>query len=122
MYSGRGALAMQTRFQRSQDTMYSLAADTGGKAFLDSKEFKNIANKQDAQKLLSNSAFTAMAANSNFVTLLQNPAFANLATNASFVSLLNNSNLTTLLQTPAFVKESKWPLSSLRRRAFLVGT
>jgi VWFA-related protein len=35
MYSGQGALAMASNFQRSQDTLYALAADTGGKALLD---------------------------------------------------------------------------------------
>ncbi len=35
MYSGASALAANTSFQRSQDTLYALAADTGGKALLD---------------------------------------------------------------------------------------
>ena len=35
MYSGTAALAMMTNFQQSQDTLYSLASDTGGKALLD---------------------------------------------------------------------------------------
>jgi VWFA-related protein len=35
MYSGGAALAMAANFQRSQDTLYALAADTGGKALLD---------------------------------------------------------------------------------------
>ncbi len=35
MYSGSSALAMAANFQRSQDTLYALAADTGGKALLD---------------------------------------------------------------------------------------
>ena len=35
MYSGASAMAMTTNFSRSQDTLYSLAADTGGKALLD---------------------------------------------------------------------------------------
>jgi VWFA-related protein len=35
MYSGAGALATTTNFQQSQDTLYALAADTGGKALLD---------------------------------------------------------------------------------------
>jgi hypothetical protein len=38
MYSGAGAQAATDRFQRSQDTMYSLAADTGGKAFFDNND------------------------------------------------------------------------------------
>jgi len=49
MYSGQGALAMQTRFQRSQDTMYSLAADTGGKALFDVNDLSlGIVNAQKA--------------------------------------------------------------------------
>jgi hypothetical protein len=35
MYSGASALAFSSNFQRSQDTLYALAADTGGKALLD---------------------------------------------------------------------------------------
>ena len=35
MYSGTAALAVTTRLQQSQDTLYTLAADTGGKALLD---------------------------------------------------------------------------------------
>ena len=35
MYSGTAALAMMTNFQQSQDTLYTLASDTGGKALLD---------------------------------------------------------------------------------------
>jgi len=35
MYNGNSALAVTGNFQRSQDTLYSLAADTGGKALLD---------------------------------------------------------------------------------------
>jgi VWFA-related protein len=35
MYSGASALAGITNLQRSQDTLYTLATDTGGKAFLD---------------------------------------------------------------------------------------
>jgi VWFA-related protein len=35
MYSGAGAVALANNFQRSQDTLYALAADTGGKALLD---------------------------------------------------------------------------------------
>ena len=35
MYNGGAALAMQTSLQRSQDTLYGLATDTGGKALLD---------------------------------------------------------------------------------------
>ncbi|MGH9721884.1 MAG: VWA domain-containing protein [Bryobacteraceae bacterium] len=35
MYTGASAAAFATNFQRSQDTLYALAADTGGKALLD---------------------------------------------------------------------------------------
>lgn len=35
MYSGASAMAMTTTFERSQDTLYALASDTGGKALLD---------------------------------------------------------------------------------------
>ena len=38
MYSGAGALAASTRFQQTQDTMYALATDTGGKALLDNND------------------------------------------------------------------------------------
>jgi VWFA-related protein len=35
MYTGAAALATLSNFQRSQDTLYTLASDTGGKAMLD---------------------------------------------------------------------------------------
>ncbi|HXC94160.1 MAG TPA: VWA domain-containing protein [Edaphobacter sp.] len=35
MYSGTGAMAVTTRLQQSQDTLFALAGDTGGKALLD---------------------------------------------------------------------------------------
>jgi VWFA-related protein len=35
MYNGQAAMAMVSRLQQSQDTLYSLASDTGGKALLD---------------------------------------------------------------------------------------
>jgi VWFA-related protein len=38
MYSGTSALAFTSNFQKSQDTMYSLASDTGGKALLDNND------------------------------------------------------------------------------------
>ena len=38
MYTGGAANAMSDRFQRSQDTLYALAADTGGKALFDSND------------------------------------------------------------------------------------
>lgn len=49
MYSGASALAVATNFQQSQDTLYSLAADTGGKAFLDYNDLtKGIVQVQQA--------------------------------------------------------------------------
>jgi VWFA-related protein len=49
MYSGASALASAGNFQRSQDTMYSLAADTGGKALLDNNDLSvGIVNAQKA--------------------------------------------------------------------------
>jgi VWFA-related protein len=38
MYSGAATQATTDRFQQSQDTMYALAADTGGKALLDNND------------------------------------------------------------------------------------
>jgi VWFA-related protein len=38
MYTGGSALAAATGFQRSQDTLYALGADTGGKALLDNND------------------------------------------------------------------------------------
>jgi VWFA-related protein len=38
MYSGVAAQAVSDKFQQSQDTMYALAADTGGKAFFDNND------------------------------------------------------------------------------------
>jgi VWFA-related protein len=38
MYSGGSAMAAANNFQKSQDTMYALAADTGGKALLDNND------------------------------------------------------------------------------------
>ena len=35
MYTGGSALAVQTNFSTSQDTLWTMAADTGGKALLD---------------------------------------------------------------------------------------
>ncbi|MEP6962417.1 MAG: VWA domain-containing protein [Acidobacteriota bacterium] len=49
MYSGRGALTAMTDMQRSQDTLWSLAADTGGKALLDSNDLgRGIVQAQEA--------------------------------------------------------------------------
>jgi VWFA-related protein len=38
MYTGASALAFTTNFQLSQDTLFALAADTGGKALLDNND------------------------------------------------------------------------------------
>jgi VWFA-related protein len=49
MYTGGSALAFSTGFQRSQDTLYALAADTGGKALLDVNDLTvGIVNAQKA--------------------------------------------------------------------------
>lgn len=47
MYNGTAAQAVTDQFQQSQDTMYSLASDTGGKAFLDNNDLtRGIVNAQ----------------------------------------------------------------------------
>jgi VWFA-related protein len=38
MYTGAGAMGMMTSFQQSQDTLWAMAADTGGKALLDNND------------------------------------------------------------------------------------
>jgi hypothetical protein len=38
MYTGGSAAAATSNFQRSQDTLYAIAGDTGGKAFLDNND------------------------------------------------------------------------------------
>ncbi len=38
MYSGSSAMAFSNNFQKSQDTLYGLATDTGGKALLDNND------------------------------------------------------------------------------------
>jgi VWFA-related protein len=49
MYSGASALAFNSNFQRSQDTLYALAADTGGKALLDYNDLtRGIVQAQQA--------------------------------------------------------------------------
>ena len=49
MYSGVAALAQTTNFQQSQDTLYALAGDTGGKALLDYNDLaKGIAQAEQA--------------------------------------------------------------------------
>ncbi|HLH19982.1 MAG TPA: VWA domain-containing protein [Bryobacteraceae bacterium] len=49
MYTGGSAGAMMSGFQASQDTLYALAADTGGKALLDNNELSTgIVNAEQA--------------------------------------------------------------------------
>jgi VWFA-related protein len=49
MYTGASAMAMTANFQQSQDTMWSMAADTGGKALLDNNDLAmGIVNAQKA--------------------------------------------------------------------------
>jgi VWFA-related protein len=49
MYSGAAALATTTNLQRSQDTLFSLAGDTGGKALLDYNDLtKGIVEAQQS--------------------------------------------------------------------------
>ncbi|MEO8597058.1 MAG: VWA domain-containing protein [Candidatus Solibacter sp.] len=49
MYSGGGAMANNNNFQKSQDTLYALAADTGGKALLDNNDLsQGVVNAQKA--------------------------------------------------------------------------
>jgi VWFA-related protein len=52
MYTGGAAMAMSSRFAQSQDTLYALATDTGGKAFLDSNDLTQ--GIVQAQKSVSN--------------------------------------------------------------------
>ena len=42
MYSGSSSIAFTGGFQASQDTMYTLAGDTGGKALLDNNDLSRI--------------------------------------------------------------------------------
>lgn len=49
MYTGASALAATSNFQQSQDTLYALAGDTGGKAFLDNNDLtRGIVQAQQA--------------------------------------------------------------------------
>ncbi len=49
MYNGAAALATTNNFQKSQDTLYALAGDTGGKALLDYNDLaKGITDAQHA--------------------------------------------------------------------------
>ncbi len=51
MYTGNAAMAMMANFQRSQDTLYALAADTGGKAMLDNNDL--VAGIVQAQQAIT---------------------------------------------------------------------
>lgn len=49
MYTGESALAVTTGFQQSQDTLYAIASDTGGKAYLDNNDLaRGIVQAQQA--------------------------------------------------------------------------
>jgi VWFA-related protein len=49
MYNGASAMAVRDNFQRSQDTLWALAADTGGKALLDYNDLtKGMTQAQQA--------------------------------------------------------------------------
>ena len=49
MYNGASALAVRDNFQKSQDTLWTLAADTGGKALLDYNDLtKGMVQAQQA--------------------------------------------------------------------------
>ena len=49
LYTGTAAQAVTANFQRSQDTLYALAGDTGGKAFLDNNDLsRGIEQAQQA--------------------------------------------------------------------------
>jgi len=49
MYTGASALAVTTGLQQSQDTLYALASDTGGKAYLDNNDLtRGIVQAQQA--------------------------------------------------------------------------
>ncbi len=49
MYTGNSALAATSNFQQSQDTLFTLASDTGGKALLDYNDLtKGIVQAQQA--------------------------------------------------------------------------
>ncbi len=50
MYTGGSATALTTRFELSQDTLFALAGDTGGKALLDNNDLnQGIVNAQHAE-------------------------------------------------------------------------
>jgi hypothetical protein len=50
MYTGASAGAFQSNFQRSQDTLYTIASDTGGKALLDNNDLgKGMENAEKSE-------------------------------------------------------------------------
>jgi len=50
MYTGGSSMALSSRFAQSQDTLYALAGDTGGKALLDNNDLdKGIVDAQHAE-------------------------------------------------------------------------
>jgi VWFA-related protein len=85
MYSGTAAQAATDRFQQSQDTMYSLAADTGGKALFDNNDLtRGIVQAQHAitDYYIVGYYTTNTAQNGKFRRVkitVGNPADANLA-------------------------------------------
>src|ERR1700733_2798827 len=52
MYTGTSAMTQTSNFQRSQDTLFALAGDTGGKAFLDNNDLSR--GIELAQQAISN--------------------------------------------------------------------
>ena len=51
MYTGGSSMAVNMNFQKSQDTLWALAADTGGKALLDNNDLGT--GMINAQKAIS---------------------------------------------------------------------
>src|SRR6185437_5400979 len=51
MYTGNSAMQQTSNFQRSQDTLWTIASDTGGKALLDNNDL--AAGIVQAQKAIS---------------------------------------------------------------------
>jgi hypothetical protein len=52
MYTGGSAMALSNRFEKSQDTLYAIAGDTGGKALLDNNDLS--VGIVQAQRSISN--------------------------------------------------------------------
>jgi VWFA-related protein len=52
MYTGSSAMTRTSNFQQSQDTLFALAGDTGGKAFLDNNDLSR--GIEQAQQAISN--------------------------------------------------------------------